>query len=89
MAQPRGLPEDVSIEIQRESNNDGPDGHSHSHFILKELLEYDWDKSINLEHADGDTYRSAVGADYLEELCTELSQYGEPEEVRIVFWFDN
>lgn len=43
------------------------------------VTEYEWDE----------TYREAVDADYLEELCTELSQYGEPEDVRIVFWFDN
>lgn len=147
IAEPRGLPKDVSMEIKRENDYWSCDAHSHSYFTLKELLEYDWDqrtihrgiidereyarmlatkspspmywagttygpgiKQISLadmldlingkfqrnpdkryvtEFEWGETYREAVGADYLEELCTELAQYGKPEEVRIVFWFDN
>lgn len=147
IAEPRGLPEDVSIKIKRISDYWGGDGHSHSYFTLKELLEYDWEQgagqrglvvenvykrmlSTNSKSPDswaericgpdveqisnremedlingkmlresgkhyitecrwGETYREAVGADYLEELCTELLQYGKPEDVRIVFWFDN
>lgn len=146
IAEPRGIPEDVSIKIKRISDYWGGDGHSHSYFTLKELLEYDWEqmtvhcgmvdereysrmlttnsdspmywagmygddikivsnsKMVDLINGKfsrksgkdyvtevkwGETYREAVGADYLEELCTELLQYGKPEDVRIVFWFDN
>lgn len=39
---PRGLPADCSIEVQEDSDNWGVDGHSHSWFTLRELL--------NLEH---------------------------------------
>lgn len=147
IAEVRGLPEDVSMEIKRENDYWSCDAHSHSYFTLKELLEYDWDQrtihrgiidereyarmlatkspspmywagttcgpdveQISLadmldlingkfqrdpnkryvaEFEWGETYHEAVGADYLEELCTELAQYGKPEDVRIVFWFDN
>lgn len=40
---PRGLPEDVSPEIKAESDSWDVDGHSHSHFTIQELLDYDWD----------------------------------------------
>ena len=35
------------------------------------------------------TYRDAIGADYLRGILDKLASYGKPEEVRIVFWFDN
>lgn len=147
ISEPRGLPEDVSIEVKRQFDNYGVDGHSHSYITLKELLEYDWDQKtihrgivdekeyarmiktnsngpmywsgmtygptieqISLANMkdliDGklqrdpnlnyvtefewdETYRESVGEDYLEELCTELSHCGDPEDVRIVFFFDN
>ncbi len=147
ISEPRGLPEDVSLEVKRQFDHYGVDGHSHSYFTLKELLEYDWEQetvhrglinekeysrmlstgssspsywagamygadNTQISLADmldlingkfprepgkdyvtefewGETYREAVGADYLEELCTELAQYGKPEDVRIVFFFDN
>jgi len=147
ISEPRGLPEDVSIEVKRQFEHYGVDGHSHSYITLKELLEYNWDQTTihrgvidekeytrmikannnspiywagmtygpSVEHisladmkdlVDGkfqrdsskdyvtkfewtETYRELVGEDYLEELCTELSHYGDPEDVRIVFFFDN
>lgn len=42
ISEPRGLPDDVSELIKDESEDWGPDGHSHSWLTLKELLEYDW-----------------------------------------------
>jgi len=35
------------------------------------------------------TYRENVGASYLQGILDELTKYGKPENVRIVFWFDN
>ena len=42
IADPRGLPSDVSPEVRSESEQIGEDGHSHSHFSLAELLAVDW-----------------------------------------------
>lgn len=41
IAQPKGLPEDVSRSIKEESDDYGYDGHSHSYITVKELLDYD------------------------------------------------
>ncbi len=45
IASPRGLPSDVSPQIQRESGEYGSHGHSHSYFTVAELKAYDWAQS--------------------------------------------
>lgn len=37
---PRGLPEDVTRDVYKASERWGEDGHSHSYFTLKELIDY-------------------------------------------------
>lgn len=41
--EPRGLPEDVTAEVKKDSDRWGVDGHSHSYFTLKELLDFQKD----------------------------------------------
>lgn len=45
IAAPRGLPDDVSTEVRKDSDSWDCDGHSHSWFTLRELLEYDWNQT--------------------------------------------
>lgn len=42
IAEPRGIPVDASDEYKAIAENWGEDGHSHSHFTVRELLDYDW-----------------------------------------------
>ena len=42
---PRGNPDDASPEYMAEVEGYGPDGHSHSHHTLKDLLDYDWSQT--------------------------------------------
>lgn len=148
---PRGLPDDVSAEVKKESDEWGVDGHSHSWFTAGELLRVDWSQPIThhawvrkrrelLPHRDGeddDSYaeRWQKAANSLEEappaeywgyemcgwsseglgasgwrqvawterwstaagpnwLACLLRLYREaprndPQQMRIVFWFDN
>lgn len=46
ISNPKGLPEDCSIEVKKEADSWGSDGHSHSYLTVKELCDYDWDTSI-------------------------------------------
>ena len=46
IAQPRGLPSDVSTAIGAESEQWGVDGHSHSYFTLAELYAHDWSSPV-------------------------------------------
>jgi len=49
IAYPKGLPEDVSDEIKSNSDDWCGDGHSHSWFTFKELLDFDW-KNNSIEN---------------------------------------
>ena len=161
IAEPRGLPNDVCMEVKEVSDEWDCDGHSHSWFTLEELLNYNWTQTtirrgwINgLKYWDWCRYNRGAGespeswcgsvsgrsvihmtVDKMDELikaCTEdkqsyrekresvekslsntyckvewkqpyykcvrkflsdvipqLLRIGKPDEVRIVFWFDN
>lgn len=43
IAEPRGLPDDVTAEVKEDSDYWDVDGHSHSYFTLKELLDFQKD----------------------------------------------
>jgi len=47
IASPRGVPVDASHSYLEKVREWGCDGHSHSYFTLKELLDFNWEKSIN------------------------------------------
>lgn len=42
IAMPRGIPDDASAEVKEIAEQWDVDGHSHSFFTLRELLDYDW-----------------------------------------------
>jgi len=42
----RGLPDDASPETQQCANSWSSDGHSHSYFMVRELLDYDWTQVV-------------------------------------------
>lgn len=75
---PRGIPHDCSSGYSYITKQWGSDGHSHSYFTLKELLEVDW----NL-------YEKEYITDFLETIEKMKSIDDNPEKVRCVFFFDN
>ena len=147
----RGLPEDASPEVTRESVSWDGDGHSHNWLTVQELLDYDWDQTtkqrgvvplstykdlrgkdqspecysggisglnivtVTPRTADSilngevdpetdyrlkgkeifttlewaESYREAAGDCFLGATLGLLQQIGDPQNVRIVFWFDN
>lgn len=42
IAEPRGIPDDVSPEIAVAATSYGGDGHSHSYLTVKEIEDFDW-----------------------------------------------
>lgn len=158
---PKGLPDDVSEEVKKVSDEWGCDGHSHSWFTLEELLSYDWtqitvrrgwvnglqywdwcrysrgagespeswcssvgggrvvhltvdkmDTLIKMYTEDKQTHQEKKKAiekylahtyckiewkqpyykcvrRFLSDVIPQLIRMGKPDEVRIVFWFDN
>lgn len=83
ISEPRGLPENVSNEIRLISDEEGQDAHSHSWLLGSEVLDYDWDQEIR-ENGVTYTYRQCCN-----DLLTALTELGNPQDFRIVFWFDN
>lgn len=74
IAEPRGLPDDVSPEVRADSDAWDSDGHSHSWHTLEALLAYDWE---------------ANRLGYFRRVLDEMAKLGPPNRVRAVFWFDN
>ncbi len=66
IAMPKGLPDDVSPEVKELSDDWGCDGHSHSFFTLKELLDYNWQQAT--------THRGWVD----EETYKQFKETGNP-----------
>ena len=79
IAPPRGVPEDASPEYRAEVAAWGGDGHSHSWLTLKELQAYDWHK----------TTCTGESGEFVEQVIPMLAELGAPDDVRIVFFFDN
>ena len=58
--------------------------HSLTYLTLKELIEFNYDKKATEEK----TYREYLGVLFFQELEI-LKTLGDPDYVRIIFWFDN
>lgn len=78
ISKPKELPHDVTSRTLKESNDYGIDGHSHSWLTVQELLSYKW-SSIYYEYTEH----------FRKINIPALVSLGNPDDVRIVFWFDN
>lgn len=87
LAEPKGMPDDASDVARELEEYWGIEGHSHSYLTLKELLEFDYDKTLEGE-GEIVTYREELGPLFFEHL-EALKTLGDPEDVRVVFLFDN
>jgi hypothetical protein len=74
---PKGIPDDVSDEVRHSYNLWNYDSHSASYLYLREMLEYNYDEA-----------REYLSEDYFK-VIEELKAIGDPDDVRVVFWFDN
>lgn len=79
-------PEEVIAYTEGESILKNINYHSHSHLYLYELLDFDYEEEYMVDI--GISYRELLGTNYFESLNT-LKTLGKPEDVRIIFWFDN
>lgn len=86
----RGLPENVSDTVKYARESWGIDGHSTSFITLKEFLDFDYDKTFTDKRDCNEivSYREFLGDGFFREL-EKMKAIGSPEEVRLVFWFDN
>lgn len=82
----KGLPVDVSTEVCGISDEWGVDGHSHSYLTVKELIDSKYYKMSEKELHD---IGMGMGTYFFKDVVDSLLRLGNPEDVRIVFWFDN
>lgn len=78
----RGLPDDVSKEVEDEYESGGI--HSESYLTARELIDFDYDKRTT----EDESYRDCLG-DFFFIHLEELKSLGNPDDIRVVFWFDN
>jgi len=103
ISEPRGVPDDMSPWVKESYETWDSDGHNHSWLSLKELLDFDYDKTFwnrrvmknnnwasLAEEWEGKiiSYRDNLMRWYFDEL-EAMEKLWKPEDVRIVFWFDN
>jgi hypothetical protein len=84
ISKPKGLPMSVDCYILKEYKKWFDDAHNASYLTLKELMDFDYNQIAS----NSNTYKDVLGSCFFEHL-EELKLLGEPENVRIVFWFDN
>jgi hypothetical protein len=81
----RGLPDDTSPEIQSMSDEWGIDGHSHHHYYLDELLDSPYYKM-----SEEELYDLGIGSFFFKTMLDDIAKLSDdPEDIRLVFWFDN
>jgi hypothetical protein len=78
------LPDDVSDELKGMSDDYGMDGHSHNYLTLRELMDSKYYRMSNNELMD-------MGIDpyFFKTMVPHLQKFGKPDDIRIIFWFDN
>jgi hypothetical protein len=81
--EPRGVPDDCSVAVQCMINQWDSDGHSHSWLMVPEIKV----KAVEML-VDPSTHLDRV-REGLMEILSKLPESNNPEEQRIVFWFDN
>ena len=80
----KGIPDDASPTVKSTSDEWDVDGHSHNYFTVQELLDSDYSKMDKNE-------LTTLGIDpyFFDTTLPQLQKIGNPEDVRIIFWFDN
>jgi hypothetical protein len=88
ISNPKGFPDNACEEVKLEYSGWGSDAHSASYFTLTELLNYDWSfwDEYDLDHGIKGS-SELVDFRYTMERMKKISD--NPDNVRIVFWFDN
>lgn len=102
LSEPRWIPEWVSQELKEEIDF-WDDWHNKSYFILSELLGVDYEKKFwNRRIMKNNNWASKAEEwewkieslrenlwEYYFSILEDLKKVWSPEDVRIVFWFDN
>ena len=90
ISEPKGLPDDISDEVKEKADDWDGDGHSHSFLTVKELSDFDYGKTFFDDRGkETETYSNFLGKQFFDDLEILKNLDENPENVRVVFWFDN
>jgi hypothetical protein len=91
ISDPLGVPDSASAEYKESVACYGEDGHSHSYILLADWAVYR-DAANDLTtvwYGDKDTTPYSAHLEEFDEFIKELANYGTPDNLRLVFYFDN
>ena len=80
----RYIPNDTSKEICDMVDSWDIDGHSHNYLYLDEIID-----SVYYNMSDDELNEIGVGTRFFRGAVDSLLELGNPEDIRIIFWFDN
>lgn len=84
---PRGLPEDISPELNEVAFENKNDFYDHSWLLLKELIAFNWDQTYYCNQFMEYRNIKETCSGFINETIPKLLNIGEPEDVRVIFWF--
>lgn len=87
-ARPRGLPDDLSPELKQVVAFRQEKGYCNypSWLLLSEVLDFSWDeKATSSVELEGEEFCQSC-QEFLQHTVPLLKTFGEPNDVRIVFW---
>lgn len=80
--EPRGVPDDASHLTDMEVEEDGPDGHSHTYMLLSEAWPLFLIHTLPGEILEANRRQLGMG-------LFGLSGDDDPDDYRLIIWFDN
>ena len=82
IAEPRGLPDDLSSDARKYIDDYGGIDHTPSWLLLSEVLAYDWSaRAREVTHP--------APFDRFLAMCARVGRFGPSDEIRFVFFFDS
>ncbi|MBE7680814.1 hypothetical protein [Paenibacillus sp. P13VS] len=87
ISSPRGLPSDLSPELQEFAMENKDDFYDHSWLLLEEILQFNWNERFYCDSYM--EYRNVKQTcyDFIFETIPKLSALGDAKDVRVIFWF--
>lgn len=62
--------------------------HSFCHIYLKDIVDFDYDKTFLDKHGTIKTFREFLGEGFFD-MIEVMKEIGNTEDVRFIYWFDN
>lgn len=62
--------------------------HSFCHIYLKDIVDFDYDKTFLDKHETIKTFREFLGEGFFD-MIEVMKEIGNTEDVRFIYWFDN